>query len=59
MDREAADGDDLFAGARIVDVGCKVVGGGDVVADALIVDVGSDVVDEAHNAVEEGRNAVA
>ena len=33
MYREAVDEVDVFAGACVVDEGCKIVGGGDVSAD--------------------------
>lgn len=53
MYREAIDGDDLFAGARIVDTGCEAVGGGDILAGTCVVDVGHGDVDGdvAHDTV--------
>ena len=33
MDCKVVDEVDVFAGARVVDEGCKVIGGGDVSAD--------------------------
>ena len=44
MDREAADGGDVFAGACAVDVDHEAVDGGDVIAGTRVVDNG-EVVD--------------
>lgn len=61
MDCKVADGDHLFSSTRIVDVGCKAVGGG-VVADAHVVNVGPKAVDGGcntvggHNNIDEGHN---
>ena len=56
VNREVVVGDDVLAGARIVDVGCKAFGGG-VVADARVVDVGPKAVDGGCNTVG-GRDDV-
>ena len=57
MDRETADGGDIFADFRVVDMGCEAVCGGDIVAGAGVVDVGPKAVDGGCNTVG-GRDDV-
>ena len=55
VSHETVDGGDVFAGVRVVDVGCKAIGVGDIVAGA---GAGAGVVDVGHEAVAVGCEVV-
>jgi len=45
VSRDAVDGDNVFASARVINMGGKAVDGDDVLASARVIDVGCEAVD--------------